>query len=180
MGTLHDTRDRFHILSALVQTRTLRQFDKRLQDELLPILGCSTIGLYLYSETTAAFSPVSDIFRDPTSPAYPIAQLPAAGTIKEAAVHARQAILAKDLSNAPWTEAQAIDPRLYRRSSVLAAPVIMPDDSSLGAPGKTLAVIVAVSLEAPDSFTEEDRSFLEGVRPAYRPGPHRRVGGRRA
>jgi transcriptional regulator with GAF, ATPase, and Fis domain len=37
----------------------------------------------------------------------------------------------------------------------------MPDDSSLGAPGKTLAVIVAVSLEAPDSFTEEDRSFLE-------------------
>jgi hypothetical protein len=47
MGTLHDTRDRFHILSALVQTRTLRQFDKRLQDELLPILGCSTIGLYL-------------------------------------------------------------------------------------------------------------------------------------
>lgn len=161
MGTLHDTRDRFHILSALVQARTLRQFDKRLQDELLPILGCSTIGLYLYSETTAAFSPVSDIFRDPTSPAYPIAQLPAAGTIKEAAVHARQAILAKDLSNAPWTEAQAIDPRLYRRSSVLAAPVIMPDDSSLGAPGKTLAVIVAVSLEAPDSFTEEDRSFLE-------------------
>lgn len=161
MGTLHDTRDRFHILSALVQTRTLRQFDKRLQDELLPILGCSTIGLYLYSETTAAFSPVSDIFRDPTSPAYSIAQLPAAGTIKEAAVHARQAILAKDLSNASWTEAQAIDPRLYRRSSVLAAPVIMPDDSSLGAPGKTLAVIVAVSLEAPDSFTEEDRSFLE-------------------
>lgn len=161
MGTPHNTGDRFHILSALLQTKTLRQFDKRLQDELLPILACSTVGLYLYSETTAAFSPVSDTFRDPTSPAYPIAQLPAAGTIKEAAVHAGQAILTKDLSNAPWTEAQAIDPRIYRHSSVLAAPVIMPDEGSTGAPGKTLAVIVAVSLEASDAFSEEDRVFLE-------------------
>lgn len=161
MGTLHDTHDRFNILSALLQTKTLRQLDKHLQDEVLPILGCSTVGLYLYSDTTAAFSPVSDSFRDPTSPAYPIAQLPAAGTIKEAAVHAGQAILAKDLSNAPWTEAQAIDPRIYRRSSVLAAPVIMPVEASTGAPARTLAVIVAVSLEASDAFSEGDRVFLE-------------------
>ena len=161
MGTVFDTRDRFHILSTLLQTKTLRQFDERLQDELLPILGCSILGLYLYSETTAAFSPVSDIFRDPTSPAYPIAQLPAAGTIKEAAVRAGQAILANDLSNAPWTEAQAIDPLIYRRSSVLVAPVTIPAEPPIGAPAKTLAVIVAVAMEGPDAFTEEDRDFLE-------------------
>jgi len=161
MGTVFDTRVRFHILSTLLQTKTLRQFDERLQDELLPILGCSILGLYLYSETTAAFSPVSDIFRDPTSPAYPIAQLPAAGTIKEAAVRAGQAILANDLSNAPWTEAQAIDPLIYRRSSVLVAPVTIPAEPPIGAPAKTLAVIVAVAMEGPDAFTEEDRDFLE-------------------
>lgn len=161
MGTVFDTRDRFHILSTLLQTKTLRQFDERLQDELLPILRCSILGLYLYSETTAAFSPVSDIFRDPTSPAYPIAQLPAAGTIKEAAVRAGQAILANDLSNAPWTEAQAIDPLIYRRSSVLVAPVTIPAEPPIGASAKTLAVIVAVAMEGPDAFTEEDRNFLE-------------------
>jgi len=161
MGTVFDTRDRFHILSTLLQTKTLRQFDERLQVELLPILRCSILGLYLYSETTAAFSPVSDIFRDPTSPAYPIAQLPAAGTIKEAAVRAGQAILANDLSNAPWTEAQAIDPLIYRRSSVLVAPVTIPAEPPIGAPAKTLAVIVAVAMEGPDAFTEEDRDFLE-------------------
>ena len=161
MGTVFDTRVRFHILSTLLQTKTLRQFDERLQDELLPILRCSILGLYLYSETTAAFSPVSDIFRDPTSPAYPIAQLPAAGTIKEAAVRAGQAILANDLSNAPWTEAQAIDPLIYRRSSVLVAPVTIPAEPPIGASAKTLAVIVAVAMEGPDAFTEEDRDFLE-------------------
>ena len=161
MGTVFDTRDRFHILSTLLQTKTLRQFDERLQDELLPILRCSILGLYLYSETTAAFSPVSDIFRDPTSPAYPIAQLPAAGTIKEAAVRAGQAILANDLSNTPWTEAQAIDPLIYRRSSVLVAPVTIPAEPPIGASAKTLAVIVAVAMEGPDAFTEEDRNFLE-------------------
>lgn len=161
MGTVFDTRDRFHILSTLLQTKTLRQFDERLQDELLPILRCSILGLYLYSETTAAFSPVSDIFRDPTSPAYPIAQLPAAGTIKEAAVRAGQAVLANDLSNTPWTEAQAIDPLIYRRSSVLVAPVTIPAEPPIGASAKTLAVIVAVAMEGPDAFTEEDRDFLE-------------------
>ena len=161
MGTVFDTRVRFHILSTLLQTKTLRQFDERLQDELLPILRCSILGLYLYSETTATFSPVSDIFRDPTSPAYPIAQLPAAGTIKEAAVRAGQAILANDLSNAPWTEAQAIDPLIYRRSSVLVAPVTIPAEPPIGASAKTLAVIVAVAMEGPDAFTEEDRNFLE-------------------
>ncbi|MBS0172242.1 MAG: sigma 54-interacting transcriptional regulator [Nitrospira sp.] len=163
MGTLRDTRDRFHILSALLQTKTLRQFDECLQEELLPILGCSILGLYLHSETTAAFSPVSDIFRDPASPAYPIAQLPAAGTIKEAAVLAGKAILANDLSNAPWTEAQAIDPHLYQRASVLVAPVSMPGESCTSTPSKILAVIVAVSLEAPGAFSEEDRVFLESL-----------------
>lgn len=161
MGTVFDTRVRFHILSTLLQTKTLRQFDERLQDELLPILRCSILGLYLYSETTATFSPVSDIFRDPTSPAYPIAQLPAAGTIKEAAVRAGQAVLANDLSNTPWTEAQAIDPLIYRRSSVLVAPVTIPAEPPIGASAKTLAVIVAVAMEGPDAFTEEDRNFLE-------------------
>jgi len=161
MGTLLDTRDRFHVLSALLQTKTLRQFDERLQAELLPILGCSMLGLYLYSESTAAFSPVSDMFRDPNSPAYPIAQLPAAGTIKEAAVRAGQALFANDLSRAPWTEAQVIDPHLCRRASALVAPVIMPHEFSTHTPAKTVAVIVAVSLDAPCTFTEEDRVFLE-------------------
>mgnify|MGYP000998588511 FL=1 len=112
MGTLADTRDWFPILSALLQAKTLRQFDERLQQELSRRLGCDVIGLYLYSEAAGAFSPVSESLRDPASPAYPIAQLPAAGTIKEAAVHAGQAILTGDLSASPWTEAHALAPRI--------------------------------------------------------------------
>ena len=161
MGTLTATRDQFRVLSSLLQAKTLRQFDERLQQELTPVLGCDIIGLYLYSETTAAFSPVSESFRDPASPAYPIAQLPAAGTIKEAAVRAGQAILTQDLSSSPWTEARAVAPHLRQTTSVLVAPIRMPCESTTGATAKTLAVIAAVSPGKPDSFSEKDRIFLD-------------------
>lgn len=161
MGTLTATRDQFRVLSSLLQAKTLRQFDERLQQELTPALGCDIIGLYLYSETTAAFSPVSESFRDPASPAYPVAQLPAAGTIKEAAVRAGQAILTQDLSSSPWTEAQAVAPHLRHTTSVLVAPIRMPSESTTGATAKTLAVIAAVSPGKPDSFSEKDRIFLD-------------------
>ncbi len=161
MGTLTATRDQFRVLSSLLQAKTLRQFDERLQQELTPALGCDVIGLYLYSETTAAFSPVSECFRDPASPAYPVAQLPAAGTIKEAAVRAGQAILTQDLSSSPWTEAQAVSPHLRHTTSVLVAPIRMPSESTTGETTKTLAVIAAVSPGKPDSFSEKDRIFLD-------------------
>ena len=64
---------------------------------------------------------------------------------QEAAVRAGQAVLANDLSNTPWTEAQAIDPLIYRRSSVLVAPVTIPAEPPIGASAKTLAVIVALT-----------------------------------
>ncbi len=161
MGAITATRDRFRILSSLLQAKTLRQFDERLQHELTLLLGCDILGLYLYSETTAAFSPVSESLRDPASPAYPIAQLPAAGTIKEAAVLAGQAILTHDLSSSPWTEAQAVAPHLSRTTSVLVSPIRMPSESKTGATAKTLAVIAAVSPGKPDAFSEEDRVFLD-------------------
>lgn len=125
MGTAFDTRDWFPILSALLQTNTLRQFDDRLQRELSQRLGCSVIGLYLYSEMATALSPVSESLRDPASPAYPIAQLPASGTIKEAAVLAGEAILTGDLSTSPWTEARAIAPHISHGTSVLVSPIRM-------------------------------------------------------
>ncbi|MCE7977622.1 MAG: GAF domain-containing protein [Nitrospira sp. NTP1] len=159
MGTMLDTRDWFPILSALLQTNTLRQFDERLQQELSHRLGCDVIGLYLYSETAAAFSPVSESLRDPASPAYPIAQLPAAGTIKEAAVLAGQAILTDDLSTSPWTEARALAPHICFGTSVLVAPISMPVDS--GPAAKTLAVIAAVAPGKPGAFSAEDRIWLD-------------------
>lgn len=128
MGTPTDTRDWFPTLSALLQVKTLRQFDEQLQQALTRLLDCEAIAFYLYSETTAAFSPVSESLRDPASPAYPIAQLPAAGTIKEAAVLAGQAILTDDLSHSPWAEAQAIAPHICRATSVLVSPIRMPSN----------------------------------------------------
>ncbi|ULA66539.1 MAG: DNA-binding transcriptional activator HyfR [Nitrospira sp.] len=161
MGTLTATRDWFPILSALLQAKTLRQFDERLQQELTRFLGCEVVGLYLYSETTAAFSPVSESLRDPASPAYPIAQLPAAGTIKEAAVLAGQAILTDDLSASPWTEAQAIAPHICQATSVLVSPIRMPAESVSGATTKTLSVIAAVAPGKPAAFSEDDRIWLD-------------------
>ncbi len=161
MGTTTTTRDHFRILSALLQAKTLREFDERLQRELAPVLSCDVIGLYLYSETTAAFSPVSESLRDPASHAYPIAQLPGAGTIKEAAVLAGQAIVTNDLSASPWTEAQALDPQICRGTSVLVSPIRMPSESGAGAMVKTLAIMAAVSPGRPDTFSEEDRVFFD-------------------
>ena len=161
MGTGTDRRDRFRILSALLQAKTLRQFDERLQQELAPLLGCEIIGLYLYSESTAAFSPVSESLRTPASPAYPIDQLPAAGTIKEAAVLAGQAIFTHDLSASPWAEAQAIDPVTCHATSVLVSPIRIPAESRPCATAKTLAVMVAISPGRPGLFSEEDRVFLD-------------------
>ena len=161
MGTPADTRDWLPILSALLQAKTLRQFDERLQQELSHRLDCDVIGLYLYSEAAAAFSPVSESLRDPASPAYPIAQLPAAGTIKEAAVHAGQAILTGDLSASPWTEAHALAPHICRATSVLVSPITMPLDPVTGATAKALAVITAVAPGLPEAFSDEDRIFLD-------------------
>ncbi len=161
MGTPTNSRDRFRILSALLQAKTLRQFDERLQQELTPLLDCDVIGLYLYSERTASFSPVSESLCNPASPAYSIAQLPAAGTIKEAAVLAGQAIVTDDLSTSSWTEAQAIDPNISRSTSVVVSPIRIPSESMTGATAKTLAVMVAVSIGKSGIFSEEDRLFLD-------------------
>ncbi|HMX89805.1 MAG TPA: sigma 54-interacting transcriptional regulator [Nitrospira sp.] len=161
MGTAFDTRDWFPILSALLQTNTLRQFDDRLQRELSQRLGCSVIGLYLYSEMATAFSPVSESLRDPASPAYPIAQLPASGTIKEAAVLAGEAILTGDLSTSPWTEARAIAPHISHGTSVLVSPIRMSCESVTGTAAKTLGVIAAVAPGKPGAFCEEDRIWLD-------------------
>ena len=161
MGTAFDTRDWFPILSALLQTNTLRQFDDRLQRELSQRLGCSVIGLYLYSEMATAFSPVSESLRDPASPAYPIAQLPASGTIKEAAVLAGEAILTGDLSTSPWTEARAIAPHISHGTSVLVSPIRMSCESVTGTAAKTLGVIAAVAPGKPGAFSEEDRIWLD-------------------
>ena len=161
MCTPTDTRDWFPILGALLQVKTLRQFDEQLQQALTRLLDCEVIAFYLYSETTAAFSPVSESLRDPASPAYPIAQLPAAGTIKEAAVLAGQAILTDDLNHSPWAEAQAIAPHICRATSVLVSPIRMPLESVTGSTTKTLAVIVAAAPGKPGAFSEEDRIFLD-------------------
>ena len=161
MGTAFDTRDWFPILSALLQTNTLRQFDDRLQRELSQRLGCSVIGLYLYSEMATAFSPVSESLRDPASPAYPIAQLPASGTIKEAAVLAGEAILTGDLSTSPWTEARAIAPHISYGTSVLVSPIRMSCESVTGTAAKTLGVIAVVAPGKPGAFSEEDRIWLD-------------------
>lgn len=161
MGTLPATGDWFPIVSALLQAKTLRQFDERLQHELTSLLRCEMIGLYLYSETTAAFSPVSESLRNPSSPAYPIAQLPAAGTIKEAAVLAGHAIATDDLSRSRWSEARAIAPDICKATSVLVSPISMRSESVAGHGAKTLALIAAVAPGTAGAFSEADRVSLD-------------------
>ena len=141
-----------------MQTKTLRQFDERLQDEL-PILMLHPRPLPLQQRPLRRFHPYRIFFETQPLPAYPIAQLPAAGTHHESAVRAGQAVLANDLSNTPRTEAQAIDPLIYRRSSVLVAPVTIPAEPPIGASAKTLAVIVAVAMEGPDALPKRIVTF---------------------
>lgn len=73
MGTLIEAHHESDLLSALVQAKTLWEFDRVLQRDLVARLGCDLIAFYFYSPTTGIFTPVSEALCSPDSPAFAMA-----------------------------------------------------------------------------------------------------------
>ena len=58
MGTRSPQDDSLRILSALLASKGLQEFDRTLGQELLNVLACDFVGFYLYSETAKTFAPI--------------------------------------------------------------------------------------------------------------------------
>ena len=117
MGTRSPQDDSLRILSALLASKGLQEFDRTLGQELLNVLACDFVGFYLYSETAKTFAPISSLLTNPDSPGYRIGQLPAEGTIKEAVVRQGRAILEHDLADSSWAETVVLETAPFHTAS---------------------------------------------------------------
>ena len=160
MGTLSPQDDSLRIISALLASKGLREFDRTLLQELLKTLNSDLVGFYLYSEAAKTFAPVSNLLTNPDSPGYRIGQLPAEGTIKEAVVRQGRAILEHDLAGSSWAETVVLKTAPFQTASVLAAPITLAPTRE-DQPARTIAIIATIAINRVHAFTEADRIFLE-------------------
>lgn len=160
MGTAAISIDSLNITQTLLASKTLREFDRRLNDELRAAIPCDLVGLYLYSGSTHSFAPISDALTDPDCPGYMIGQLPAEGTMKEAVVSQGRALMENNLALSPWAETAVLKTASFKAASVLAAPMTEPNPAGTP-PLKTVGVMAAIATGKTDAFAEADRLFLE-------------------
>ena len=165
MGTYSLQDDSLRIISALLASKGLQEFDRTLSQELLNTLKSDLVGFYLYSETAKTFAPISSLLTNPNSPGHPIGQLPAEGTMKEAVVRQGRAILEHDLAGSSWAETVVLKTAPFQTASVLAAPVTLAPPRA-DQPARTIAIIATIAVNRVRAFTEENRIFLEqlGIR----------------
>lgn len=159
MGTFHLGIPEFQIVNSLIACKGLQEFDRRLSQVLISTCTSDLVGLYLYSQSTKSFAPVSELLTNPDSPGYLIAQLPSEGTIKEAVIQRGTAILEHDLAGSPWTEAEVLRAAPFRNGSVLIAPITTPV-AGADTP-RTIALMATIAVERTHAFTEDHRLFLE-------------------
>jgi len=160
MGTSSHSVDLLNILQRLTVCTTLREFDRRLSKELRNILHCDMVGFYLYSGSTRSFAPISEALTDPQYPGYPIGQLPAQGTMKEAVVQQGRALVENNLAQSSWAEAAALKTAPFTNASVLAAPLTETHPAG-NPPINTVGVVAAIAISVTNAFSEDDRLFLE-------------------
>ncbi|MEW6544674.1 MAG: sigma 54-interacting transcriptional regulator [Nitrospirota bacterium] len=162
MGTPDNGAFLLETVGRLIGLRGLREFDEALARVLARRLSVEVTGLYLYSEAANSFTPVSKALIDPASPGYHVGQLPAAGTMKEAALQAGRALLCNDVGTSSWAEARVLQHAGHSAASVIVSPLILhAGDGHVRS--RTIAVLAAVAIGRRDAFTEEDRRLMEEV-----------------
>ncbi len=160
MGTPAGESFLLQTVSALTVSQGLREFARILGRELTRRFRFDVAGLYLYSHTTGAFSPVSDVLVDPASVGYLVGQLPAAGTMKEAAVRAGSALLCDDMGASPWTEGPLVSKEGLL--SAVVVPLILALGNGERGGSRTIAVMfMGAKLRA--AFTEDERVLVEAL-----------------
>ncbi len=162
MGTAISQFDASRLTSLLIGCRGLHAFERTLSRTLSEVLPCDMVVFYLYSETAKTFAPVSDLMKDPESLGYIIGQLPATGTMKEAAVRSGRALLENNLAASSWAEAVALKNSSFSNASAIGAPLTLTADGGCSQPC-TIAVMGAIALGRNDAFTEEHRAFMESL-----------------
>lgn len=160
MGTTSLPPDSLRIIGALITCKGLHEFDQTLSHELTRTLKCDLIGFYLYSATANSFTPVSQQLIDPDCPGYLIGQLPAAGTMKEAAIQQQRAILEQDLASSSWAESAVLQSASFKTASVMTTPLTTAPSPTQRHP-QAIAVVSAITIGKANAFSEEDRLFLE-------------------
>ncbi len=124
MGTPQQSDFLLQTVSALLAAKGARQFAEILNRQLAQRLRFSIAGLYLYNRAAHAFTPVSPISLDPAHEGYRIAQLPAAGTMKEAAIRSGVPVRCDDMAASQWAEGSVFAQANSPVSSVVA-PLIL-------------------------------------------------------
>lgn len=158
MGTPDNAAFLLQAIRTLTGSQGLRDFAGVLERELARRFRFDVAGLYLYSRATGAFTPGSDFFADPKGLAYQVGQLPAAGTMKEAAVQAGAALLCDDLGASSWTEGPLVSKGGFL--SAVVAPLILKTDSDEHEEPRTIAVMI-MGAKSRAAFTEDDRLLVE-------------------
>ncbi len=145
-------------VSALIGAGGLREFDRVLAGELTRRLHGDAAGLYLYNQSAHSFTPASSNFADPAHLTNRIGQLPAAGTMKEAAVRTGMALLCEDVRASRWTEVAVVGKAGFR--SAVMAPLLLRRGQGAHADGRPIAVVF-VGARARAAFSEADRLLLQ-------------------
>lgn len=162
MGTSTTQDDLYRIAGQLAGCQGLQQFSRVLDEALCRLIPCDFVALYLYSEHAQSFAPVSDLLKSPTSPGYVLGQLPASGTLKEAAVQQQRAVMENDLAHSSWAEHHILAHTTYSTASSIAAPITLCTGVGTAEETRhTIAVMGVVAVERSHAFTEAHRSLLE-------------------
>ncbi len=160
MGTRTSPPDISLIASRLIGSRGLHEFSANLSRELSQAVHCDIGAFYLYSESTKAFAPVSDLLTNPNSPGFVVGQLSSTGTLKEAVVQSGRAMMENNLAVSPWAEKAVLQGGAFHNASVMVAPVTVARTET-GPETRTLAVMAAIAAGETDAFTEQDRVFMD-------------------
>ncbi len=155
MGTPQQADFLLHSVAALLAAKGARQFAEILSRQLAQRLRFSIAGLYLYNRAAHAFTPVSPISLDPAHEGYQIAQLPAAGTMKEAAIRSGIAVRCDDMADSQWAEGSVFKQARSPVSSVVA-PLILRIEQTQPRP---IAVMFAAAWSRA-AFTENDCTLM--------------------
>ncbi len=161
MGTREDTTFVLETVTVLSGSQSSKQFADLLTSQLSKRLRFDVSGLYLYNEAADVLTPVSGVLGDPSQVGYQMSQLPAKGTIKQAAAKTGRTLLCDDLLSSHWTEAHILH-SFSPVESILVAPLRVGAEKGENTQHRTIAVLFTTT-HARAAFSEQDRLLLERV-----------------
>ncbi len=148
-------------INALISCKGSREYAAVLARELGRYVKFDVTGLYLYSPGSETLTCISAEHLDAGSPGYEISQLPAEGSIKQAAARAQRALLCEDIIASDWTEGRTLR-KWQKAESCIIAPLVLRSGAGEGASERTIGVLF-VGVHRHGALSEQDRRVLENL-----------------